>query len=96
MIGKRKAPLPAEPSETSFEASLARLHEVVEHLESGELGLEQSLSLFEEGVKLARAAKERLDNAERRVEELIRLDEEGNPVVRELDPDCDVDVVVWH
>jgi exodeoxyribonuclease VII small subunit len=87
MNGKRKAPSAADPGETSFESSLARLHEVVEHLESGELGLEQSLALFEEGVRLARAAKQRLDNAERRVEELIRVDEEGNPVVRELDPE---------
>ncbi len=87
MNGKRKATPATEPGETSFEASLARLHEVVEHLESGELGLEQSLALFEEGVRLTRAAKERLDNAERRVEELIRVDEEGNPVVRELDPE---------
>jgi exodeoxyribonuclease VII small subunit len=87
MTGKRKPTPDPDATATSFEASLTRLHEVVEHLESGELGLEQSLALFEEGVRLARAAKERLDNAERRVEELIRVDEEGNPVVRELDPE---------
>lgn len=68
----------------SFEASLARLGEIVEHLEGGELPLEESLRLFEEGVGLARAAQTRLDSAEKRVEELLGLDAQGNPLVREL------------
>jgi exodeoxyribonuclease VII small subunit len=63
------------------------LTEVVEKLESGELGLEESLALFEEGVGLARAAQARLDAAEKRVEELVRIDENGNPVVKELEPE---------
>jgi exodeoxyribonuclease VII small subunit len=71
----------------SFEASLHRLTEVVEKLESGELGLEESLALFEEGVGLARAAQQRLDAAEKRVEELVRVDENGEPVVKELEPE---------
>jgi len=72
---------------SSFEASLHRLTEVVEKLESGELGLEESLALFEEGVGLARAAQQRLDAAEKRVEELVRVDENGEPVVKELEPE---------
>jgi exodeoxyribonuclease VII small subunit len=71
----------------SFEASLHRLTEVVEKLESGELGLEESLALFEEGVGLARSAQQRLDAAEKRVEELVRVDETGQPVVKELEPE---------
>jgi exodeoxyribonuclease VII small subunit len=78
---------PAAPAGPLFEASLHRLTEVVEKLESGELGLEESLSLFEEGVGLARAAQSRLDAAEKRVEELVRIDENGNPVVKELEPE---------
>lgn len=70
-----------------FEASLARLTEIVLHLENGELGLEASLALFEEGVRLARSAQERLDAAEKRVEELIAADENGDPVSRELEPE---------
>ena len=77
----------AAPASPSFEASLHRLTEVVEKLESGELGLEESLALFEEGVGLARAAQARLDAAEKRVEELVRIDENGNPVVKELEPE---------
>lgn len=69
----------------SFEDSIRRLGEIVETLESGELPLEESLSLFEEAVKLARASQVTLDKAERRIEELLGIDEEGNPVVREMD-----------
>jgi exodeoxyribonuclease VII small subunit len=71
----------------SFEASLNRLTQVVEKLETGELGLEESLALFEEGIGLARAAQQRLDAAEKRVEELVRIDENGEPIVKELEPE---------
>jgi len=69
----------------SFEESARRLGAIVEELEGGELPLERSLELFEEGIKLARAAKERLDRAERRVEELIGVDAQGKPVTREFE-----------
>jgi exodeoxyribonuclease VII small subunit len=69
----------------SFEDSIRRLGEIVEALENGELPLEESLRLFEEGVKLARASQATLDGAEKRVEELLAVDDSGNPVVREID-----------
>jgi exodeoxyribonuclease VII small subunit len=72
-------------AEPPFEQSLKRLGEIVDKLEGGDLGLEDSLALFEEGVRLARLAQQRLDAAERRVEELLSIDAEGNPVVRELE-----------
>ncbi|NTW58609.1 MAG: exodeoxyribonuclease VII small subunit [Nitrospirae bacterium] len=59
-------------AEKKFEAALARLEEIVRSLESGELGLEQSLKLFEEGVKLARVCNARLEEAERKVEVLLK------------------------
>jgi exodeoxyribonuclease VII small subunit len=70
---------------SSFEDSIRRLGEIVEALESGELPLEDSLRLFEEGVKLARASQAKLDSAEKRVEELLSVDDSGNPLVREID-----------
>lgn len=70
--------------QASFEASVKRLGEIVERLEGGDLPLEDSLRLFEEGVRLARASEARLEAAERRVEQLLTIDEDGNPVVREL------------
>ena len=84
---KEQAPSSPEATEAPFEASLGRLTSIVEKLENGELGLEESLALFEEGVRLARAAQTRLDAAEKRVEELIAADQNGDPVSRELDPE---------
>ncbi len=69
----------------SFEESARRLSAIVEELEGGELPLERSLELFEEGVRLARSAKTRLDKAERRVEELLAVDGQGKPVVRDFE-----------
>ena len=57
--------------EPSFESALARLAEIVEALEKGDLPLERSLALFEEGVRLSRLGAERLENAELRVEQLL-------------------------
>jgi exodeoxyribonuclease VII small subunit len=59
-------------AEKKFEAALSRLEVIVSELESGELGLEQSLKLFEEGVKLARVCNARLEEAERKVEVLMK------------------------
>jgi exodeoxyribonuclease VII small subunit len=73
-----------EATNTSFESALSRLSEIVERLEGGELPLEESLKLFEEGVRLARTAEARLEAAEKRVEELLGIDSDGNPIVREL------------
>jgi exodeoxyribonuclease VII small subunit len=56
----------------SFEDSLARLEEIVDLLEAGDLPLEKSLALFEEGVALSRRCNQRLDEAERRLEVLVR------------------------
>ena len=86
---KKEAPRESkQPSgEAPFEASLERLTKIVERLENGDLGLEESLALFEEGIGLARTAQERLDAAEKRVEELIAADQNGDPVSRELEPE---------
>jgi exodeoxyribonuclease VII small subunit len=67
------APAPAP----SFEVAIKRLNEIVQVLERGELPLEESLRLFEEGVKLSRVSQQRLDKAEKRVEQLLAVDEHG-------------------
>jgi exodeoxyribonuclease VII small subunit len=54
-----------------FEKSLQSLEKIVNHMESGELGLEESLAQFENGIKLARTCQDTLANAELRVEQLI-------------------------
>ena len=64
----------------TFEASLEALEQIVRQLESGDLPLEKSLELFEQGVRLSRECQERLSQAERRIEVLLR-DNQGRPVV---------------
>ncbi|MGI8813217.1 MAG: exodeoxyribonuclease VII small subunit [Pyrinomonadaceae bacterium] len=68
----------------TFEASLAELEEVVRQLENGDLPLEESLKLFEDGVRLSRECRERLAAAERRIEVLMK-DSDGNLVLSDLD-----------
>ncbi len=69
------AALPADAP--SFEAAMKRLTEIVQTLERGEMPLEESLQLFEEGVRLSRVSQQRLDSAEKRVEQLLAIDEQG-------------------
>ena len=71
----------------SFERAVNRLGEIVEGLESGDLPLEESLKLFEEGVTLARSSQATLDAAEKRVEELLSVDDDGNPIVKNIGTD---------
>lgn len=55
----------------TFEDQLTALEGVVEQLERGELTLEESVRLFEEGVRLSKACKQELDAAEGRIELLV-------------------------
>ncbi|HET6331346.1 MAG TPA: exodeoxyribonuclease VII small subunit [Holophagaceae bacterium] len=60
-----------EPRETpSFDNGLDQLEALVQRLESGSLGLEEALSVFEEGVKLSQQLQGQLAEAQRRVEVL--------------------------
>ncbi len=62
----------------SFEAALARLQEIVQHLEDDRLDLEASILAYEEGLKLARYCLEQLRTAELRIQQLS-LDDENHP-----------------
>ncbi|MCI9367104.1 MAG: exodeoxyribonuclease VII small subunit [Oscillospiraceae bacterium] len=61
----------------SFEEAMGRLEAIVEQLERGECGLDQSLKLFEEGAKLAGQCEELLNKAEQRVTMLLADDREA-------------------
>ena len=67
----------------SFENSLGELEKIVRQLEDGDLSLEESLELFETGVKLSRECRMRLTQAERRIE-VLSEDADGNPVLEEI------------
>ena len=60
-------------SETpTFEAALKQLEEIVQRLEKGELSLEESLKLYEEGIELSRLCHGKLEEAEGKIEVLLK------------------------
>jgi exodeoxyribonuclease VII small subunit len=70
----------------TFEAALQKLDEIVQKLEKGDLPLEQSLVLYEEGVRLSRLCHAKLEEAEGKIELLLKdgrgdlvLDASGRP-----------------
>jgi exodeoxyribonuclease VII small subunit len=75
-------------SDITFEDALQRLEQLVDQLEAGKLGLEESLKVFEEGVGLARRCARYLDEAEKRIELLTR-DESGTLRTQPLELDED-------
>lgn len=63
---------------------MAELEKIVGKLEDGDLPLEESLELFEKGIKLSRECRERLTNAERRIEVLMK-DSNGNLSTKDIE-----------
>ncbi|MBN2206082.1 MAG: exodeoxyribonuclease VII small subunit [Candidatus Aminicenantes bacterium] len=70
-----------------FEKAMADLERIVDKLETGDLPLNESLALFEKGVKLARGLREELAKAEKKVEILLK-DEEGGLRREPFEPDA--------
>jgi exodeoxyribonuclease VII small subunit len=60
-----------------FESALKSLEDIVVRLESGDLTLDQSLELFEEGVNISRFCNSKLEEAERKVEILVKAADGG-------------------
>ena len=67
----------------SFEAAMKRLEEIVRTMERGELPLEESLKLFEEGTTLVRSCTQQLDEAEMKIVKLMK-GSDGEPVEQEF------------
>ncbi|MBX3016966.1 MAG: exodeoxyribonuclease VII small subunit [Bdellovibrionaceae bacterium] len=67
-----------------FEKKLGRLEEIVQKMEKGELALEDSLKLFEEGVRLSRECQTQLTAAEAKVKQLTGFDGDGRPVTQDF------------
>ncbi len=63
----------------SFEVALKQLEDVVQRLEKGELALEESLRLYEEGIRLSRFCHAKLEEAEGKIEQLMK-DSRGDPI----------------
>jgi exodeoxyribonuclease VII small subunit len=67
-----------------FEKKLGRLEEIVAKMESGDLSLEDSLKMFEEGVKLSRECNTQLQAAEQKVKVLLSIDAQGNAITEDF------------
>lgn len=77
--------------ELSFEAAFARLEEILEKMNSGSIGLDESLKLYEEADKLITMCQKRLVDAERKIETLVKnrngevaLGADQKPIVQEF------------
>lgn len=70
-----------------FEKKLSRLEEIVQKMEKGDLALDESLKLFEEGVKLSRECHQRLNDAETKVKILMSVSADGTPVMTDFSPE---------
>jgi len=73
-----------------FEQAMARLEMIVSELEKGDLSLDESLRIFEEGIKLSKTCLKMLDDAERKVEILIQ-DKDGKKRLRAFNLEEDED-----
>jgi len=67
-----------------FEEAFKRLEDIVTKLESGDLSLEESMTLFEEGITLTKTCKTRLEAAEQKIQLLLK-DSDGNLILEDID-----------
>jgi len=68
-----------------FDSGLKKLEGIVQRLDTGELSLEESLKIFEEGIGLVGLLTRKLDEAEKKVETLTQADD-GSVVINDFDP----------
>jgi exodeoxyribonuclease VII small subunit len=86
-MAKKKAASPKKSSDDGpdFEASLAEVERIVADLESGDLGLTESLQQYETGIKRLKRCHKLLDAAEQKVSLLSGFDADGNPITEPID-----------
>ena len=70
-------------SKNSFESNMQRLEQIVRALERGDVALDESLKLFQEGTELVRTCQNMLDDAKQQVEKVLS-DANGAPVMEDL------------
>ncbi len=71
-------------AEVKFEKAMNRLEHIVEELEKGELDIDKSLEIFEEGIKMSRVCSKKLNEAEQKIEKLTK--NQKGELVAELFP----------
>ena len=75
-----------EKQNKSFESNMQRLEQIVRSMERGDVALEESLKLFQEGTELVRSCNELLDNAQLQVK-MIMTAPDGSPVEEDFPHD---------
>lgn len=73
-------PTPSPDKEPSFEKAIDKLEDLIEQIESGEVGLEDAIAQYEQGQSLIKRCRGILDKAERRIAELTQ-DADGQPTI---------------
>ncbi len=73
------------PKSNEFEKSFQELEKIVQRLEGEELPLDESLQLFEQGIRLSRFCHQRLEEVEKKIE-LILADAKGEPRTEPFEP----------
>ena len=86
---------PDESPAPNFEDFLGDLQQIVQQLETGALGLEQSLAEFERGVKLLRTCYGILEQAEQKIELLVGIDAQGEPSTVPFDATATYDAATY-
>jgi exodeoxyribonuclease VII small subunit len=81
----------ARRTSNEFEKSFQQLEKIVQRLESEEMPLDESLQLFEEGIRLSRFCHQRLEEVEKKIE-LILADAKGQPIVEPFEPEDDDEI----
>jgi len=69
-VSKKKTTSKQQTEGPDFEAAVAQVEELIDRIEQGEIGLEESVKAYEQGVKLIQRCRGILDNAEQRIIEL--------------------------
>ena len=70
-------------SKMSFEASMERLEQIVRAMERGDVALEESLKLFQEGTELVRSCAKLLDDAQMQIQTVMTA-ADGSPVMEDF------------
>ncbi len=76
----------ARPRSNDFEKAFQNLEKIVQRLETEDMPLDESLQLFEEGIKLSRFCHQRLEEVEKKIETIL-ADAKGQPVTEEFEAD---------
>ncbi|MEZ8221267.1 Exodeoxyribonuclease VII small subunit [Candidatus Fervidibacteria bacterium JGI MDM2 JNZ-1-D12] len=79
-------PTPEQNETLTFEQAMARLEEIVRLLESGELSLDETVRLYEEGQRLRQFCEQKLNDAEKRIK-MVTLADDGTIRINEFEPE---------